>query len=189
MARWHGTHHEATPEHSRCFLCLAAAGLCGCRRNIVRAAPPSVTTPPDTEPFPQPTVVTQQPAPASAEPPDVKAPAQPVPAVREQPVPGLPSKPKWLRRKLNLSRSHIQIAPQLSAKNDAVCPFVNLPEKEWGRWGQGLTAWKMEDCVWLEPEPVAQVEFSEWTGANHLRHTNFVGLRVDKDPRKVVRET
>jgi ATP-dependent DNA ligase len=28
----------------------------------------------------------------------------------------------------------------------------------------------------------------EWTGANHLRHTKFVGLRDDKDPRKVVRE-
>jgi ATP-dependent DNA ligase len=29
------------------------------------------------------------------------------------------------------------------------CPFVNLPEKEAGRWGQGLTAEKMRDCVWL----------------------------------------
>jgi len=29
------------------------------------------------------------------------------------------------------------------------CPFVNLPEKEAGRWGQGLTAEKMKDCVWL----------------------------------------
>jgi ATP-dependent DNA ligase len=28
----------------------------------------------------------------------------------------------------------------------------------------------------------------EWTGANHLRHTKFVGLRDDKDPRKVMRE-
>jgi hypothetical protein len=25
--------------------------------------------------------------------------------------------------------------------------------------------------------------------ANHLRHTKFVGLRDDKDPRKVVRES
>jgi ATP-dependent DNA ligase len=29
----------------------------------------------------------------------------------------------------------------------------------------------------------------EWTGEHHLRHTRFVGLREDKDPRKVVRET
>ena len=68
------------------------------------------------------------------------------------------------------------------------CPFVNLPEKEAGRWGQGLTAEKMQECVWLMPEAVAQIEFLEWTGVNHLRHTKFVGLRDDKDPRKVVRE-
>ena len=29
------------------------------------------------------------------------------------------------------------------------CPFVNLPESRSGRWGQGLTAEKMEECVWL----------------------------------------
>jgi len=69
------------------------------------------------------------------------------------------------------------------------CPFVNLPEKEAGRWGQGLTAEKMKLCVWVRPEAVAQIDFLEWTGANHLRHTKFVGLRDDKDPRKVVRET
>jgi DNA ligase D-like protein (predicted ligase) len=68
------------------------------------------------------------------------------------------------------------------------CPFVNLPEKEAGRWGQGLMAEKMQECVWLMPEAVAQIEFLEWTGANHLRHTKFVGMRDDKDPRKVVRE-
>jgi len=41
----------------------------------------------------------------------------------------------------------------------------------------------------LVPEAVAQTEFLEWTGANHLRHTKFVGLREDKEPREVVRET
>jgi ATP-dependent DNA ligase len=58
-----------------------------------------------------------------------------------------------------------------------------------GRWGQGLTAGKMEECVWVRPEVIAQIEFLEWTGADHLRHTKFVGLREDKDPLKVVRET
>jgi bifunctional non-homologous end joining protein LigD len=71
----------------------------------------------------------------------------------------------------------------------AKCPFVNLPEKEAGRWGQGFTAEKMKEAVWIRPEAVAQIEFLEWTGADHLRHTKFVGLRDDKDPRKVVRET
>lgn len=41
----------------------------------------------------------------------------------------------------------------------------------------------------MRPEAVAQVEFLEWTDANHLRHTKFVGLRGDKDPNEIVRET
>jgi DNA ligase D-like protein (predicted ligase) len=69
------------------------------------------------------------------------------------------------------------------------CPFANLPEKQEGRWGQGLTAEKMKECVWLRPEAVARIDFLEWTGADHLRYTKFVALRDDKDPRKVVRET
>jgi bifunctional non-homologous end joining protein LigD len=71
----------------------------------------------------------------------------------------------------------------------STCPFANLPETTAGRWGQGLTAAKMKDCVWLRPEAVARVDFLEWTGADHLRHTKFVALREDKDPRKVVKET
>jgi bifunctional non-homologous end joining protein LigD len=69
------------------------------------------------------------------------------------------------------------------------CPFANLPEATAGRWGQGLTAEKMKECVWLRPEVVAEIQFLEWTGADHLRHTKFVALRDDKDPAKVVRET
>jgi bifunctional non-homologous end joining protein LigD len=46
----------------------------------------------------------------------------------------------------------------------------------------------MEKCVCVKPRVVAEVEFLEWTGADHLRHTKFVGLRDDKDPREVVRE-
>lgn len=41
---------------------------------------------------------------------------------------------------------------------------------------------------WVEPELVAQVAFSEWTGTGRLRHPRFVGLRRDKDARTVVRE-
>jgi DNA ligase D-like protein (predicted ligase) len=69
------------------------------------------------------------------------------------------------------------------------CPFVNLPEQSEGRWGQGLTAEKMKSCVWLKPKVVVRIDFAEWTGADKLRHTKFVGIREDKDPRKVVRES
>jgi DNA ligase D-like protein (predicted ligase) len=69
------------------------------------------------------------------------------------------------------------------------CPFTNLPELTAGRWGQGLTAEKMKECVWLRPETVARIDFLEWTEADHLRHTKFGGLREDKNPFEVVRET
>lgn len=68
------------------------------------------------------------------------------------------------------------------------CPFANLPEPRGGRWGQGLTAAKMAECRWLKPVLVGQFEFVEWTPDNHLRHTKFVVLREDKDPRSVHRE-
>jgi DNA ligase D-like protein (predicted ligase) len=68
------------------------------------------------------------------------------------------------------------------------CPFTNLPEGRSGRWGQGLTAAKMKDCRWLKPVLVGQFEFVEWTTDNHLRHSRFVGLRVDKKPVDVGRE-
>lgn len=68
------------------------------------------------------------------------------------------------------------------------CPFANLPEPRGGRWGQGLTAAKMEECRWLRPELVAQFEFVEWTPDNHLRHSQFIALREDKKARDVRRE-
>jgi bifunctional non-homologous end joining protein LigD len=82
-----------------------------------------------------------------------------------------------------------QVFEQIKHLKTDRCPFANLPEKTAGRWGQGLTAEKMKECVWLKPEAVARIEFLEWTDANHLRHTKFIALRDDKDPRKVVRET
>jgi bifunctional non-homologous end joining protein LigD len=69
------------------------------------------------------------------------------------------------------------------------CPFVNLPEASGGRWGEGFTAEKMKACVWLKPVTVVRMDFLEWTEADHLRHTKFVALREDKDPRKVIKET
>jgi bifunctional non-homologous end joining protein LigD len=68
------------------------------------------------------------------------------------------------------------------------CPFVNLPTVRRGRYGQGITAAEMKRCAWLKPELVCQVRFMEWTRDGNLRHPVFLGLREDKDPRKVVRE-
>lgn len=68
------------------------------------------------------------------------------------------------------------------------CPFANLPEARAGRWGAGLTAWKMKDCTWVKPILVGQFEFVEWTPDNHLRHSQFIALRDDKEPNNLVRE-
>jgi DNA ligase D-like protein (predicted ligase) len=68
------------------------------------------------------------------------------------------------------------------------CPFANLPESKSGRWGQGLTAARMRECIWVKPKLVANFEFLEWTDTNHVRHIKFVGVRTDKTPRQVVRE-
>jgi bifunctional non-homologous end joining protein LigD len=70
----------------------------------------------------------------------------------------------------------------------AECPFANLPEARSGRWGQGLTKAKMQECQWLKPVLVGQFEFLEWTADNHLRHSKFIGLREDKQAKDVVRE-
>lgn len=43
-------------------------------------------------------------------------------------------------------------------------------------------------AIWVRPELLAEVEFSEWTPDGLLRHPSFKGLRADKDPLEVVRE-
>jgi len=68
------------------------------------------------------------------------------------------------------------------------CPFVNLPQTHKGRWGEGLTADEMRKCVWVQPKLVAPIEFLEWTGSDHLRHSKFAGLRRDKDAASVRKE-
>lgn len=42
---------------------------------------------------------------------------------------------------------------------------------------------------WVRPVLVAEVGFTEWTDEGRLRHPRFKGLRDDKDPTTVVRET
>jgi bifunctional non-homologous end joining protein LigD len=68
------------------------------------------------------------------------------------------------------------------------CPFVDLPEKRNGRWGQAITPAEMRRCHWVKPTLVCQVQFTEWTQDGKLRQPVFQGLRTDKEPRDVVRE-
>jgi bifunctional non-homologous end joining protein LigD len=43
-------------------------------------------------------------------------------------------------------------------------------------------------AVWVRPELVAQVNFTEWTRDHLLRHPSYQGLREDKPAEQVVRE-
>lgn len=52
------------------------------------------------------------------------------------------------------------------------CPFSNPPEDASG-------------VRWVQPELVAEVEFSEWTRDGVLRHSSFRGLREDKNPQEI----
>ncbi|MBA2711469.1 MAG: DNA ligase D [Tatlockia sp.] len=44
-------------------------------------------------------------------------------------------------------------------------------------------------AIWVKPELVAEVEFSEWTEDGRLRHPSFKGLRFDKKAKSIVKET
>ena len=57
-------------------------------------------------------------------------------------------------------------------------PFADLNERHPdGRGAQ-----------WIEPRLVAQVEFSNWTEDNRMRHPSYQGLREDKPAKSVTRE-
>jgi DNA ligase D-like protein (predicted ligase) len=84
--------------------------------------------------------------------------------------------------------SRRQVFSKLKHLVTPACPFVNLPETKRSRFGEELNAEKMKKAVWLRPEAVAQIEFLEWTEGDRLRHSKFVGLRQDKNPRTVVKE-
>jgi len=79
-----------------------------------------------------------------------------------------------------------EVASRLKGLEIATCPFANLPEKKRTQWA--LTKEEMKNCVWIKPELIAQIEFTEWTPDSDLRHSKFVRIREDKEAGGVVRE-
>jgi bifunctional non-homologous end joining protein LigD len=79
-----------------------------------------------------------------------------------------------------------EVAIRLKSLEINTFPFDNLPAKKRIQWT--LTKEEMKNYVWLKPKLVAHIEFTEWTLDGHLRDSKFVGLREDKEARKVVRE-
>jgi bifunctional non-homologous end joining protein LigD len=69
------------------------------------------------------------------------------------------------------------------------CPFADLPSKQGGKWTLGITPGMMRHITWVNPVFVCQVKFAEWTRDAKLRAPVFLGLREDKAPGEVKRET
>jgi bifunctional non-homologous end joining protein LigD len=56
-------------------------------------------------------------------------------------------------------------------------PFAEIPKDP-----------DLRRAIWTEPKLVGEVEFTEWTHDNVIRHPSFQGLREDKKAKDVVRE-
>jgi bifunctional non-homologous end joining protein LigD len=69
------------------------------------------------------------------------------------------------------------------------CPFVDLPSKQNGQWVQDITPSMMRKMHWVKPVFVCEIKFAEWTRDKKLRAPVFLGLREDKKPSEVVRES
>ena len=69
------------------------------------------------------------------------------------------------------------------------CPFVDLPLKQNGQWVQDITPSMMRKMHWVNPVFVCEIKFAEWTRDKKLRAPVFLGLREDKKPGEVLRES
>jgi bifunctional non-homologous end joining protein LigD len=67
------------------------------------------------------------------------------------------------------------LVPELKKRARETSPFVPPPAPP-------------RRVFFVEPELVAEIEFTEWTREGILRHPAYKGLRDDKDPQQVVRE-
>jgi bifunctional non-homologous end joining protein LigD len=76
-------------------------------------------------------------------------------------------------------RSLASIHAELVALARPTSPFVDPLENRVSE----------RDARFVEPRLVAEVRFTEWTGGGRIRHPAFLGLRTDKAPEDVTRET
>jgi bifunctional non-homologous end joining protein LigD len=68
-----------------------------------------------------------------------------------------------------------EIYDQLQQQATSINPFNSIPPDA-------------QKAHWLKPVLVCEVEFTQWTSDNHLRHPSFKGLRLDKKAKDVIRE-
>jgi ATP-dependent DNA ligase len=65
--------------------------------------------------------------------------------------------------------------------------IADCPEKKRTQWA--LTREEMKNCVWLKPELVAQIEFTEWTPDGHLRHSKLSDCETIKNRERLCGKT
>ena len=87
------------------------------------------------------------------------------------------------------TKSLASLHKKLKAGQRDDCPFADLPSKQGGQWVQGITPSMMRKIHWVNPVFVCQVKFAEWTRDGKLRQPVFLGLREDKKPTEVKRES
>jgi bifunctional non-homologous end joining protein LigD len=69
---------------------------------------------------------------------------------------------------------------------------IEVAESPFGTAPLRKHRWAVRDAAqrhWLEPQLLAEVEFSDWTPDNQVRHARYLGLRSDKDAHGVRRES
>jgi bifunctional non-homologous end joining protein LigD len=87
------------------------------------------------------------------------------------------------------TKSLAALHKKLKSEKRDDCPFADLPSKQGGQWVQGITPSMMRKIHWVNPAFVCQVKFAEWTRDAKLRQPVFLGMREDKKPTEVKRET
>jgi bifunctional non-homologous end joining protein LigD len=81
------------------------------------------------------------------------------------------------------SRTAANLKKQLAKIEVAASPLAEVPT--------GRSRWSTRDAPvhWVNPQFVVQVEFSEWTPEQQLRHAKFISLRADKHASDVQMES
>jgi bifunctional non-homologous end joining protein LigD len=74
-------------------------------------------------------------------------------------------------------KTHGALRDRLDPLVRKTAPFEKVPSES------------LRKVSWVKPELVAQVRFSAWTRDNLIRQSSFRGLREDKTPKEVTRET
>jgi bifunctional non-homologous end joining protein LigD len=76
------------------------------------------------------------------------------------------------------ARSMAELESKFAGIKSEASPFMNPPRVR-----------SNEKITWLEPKLAAEIKFAEWTSEGLLRQASFKGLRTDKDPKTIRKET